>query len=348
MAIRSTTSARRAFTIAELMIVLIILGVVLAVVLPSLKATNTAAKKAATTTIMVGLSGAAIQFASDHNGQRPGYFSAAEMHSGSTVAGGGGAGNSDRGFSGLQNVLLDLMPGITSESTSTGDQNILQVGPTAGNLVSVSLRQLGSSVQGDASSSTRAYFRADPKLYYSYVVSGAIADAPSYRRKQQAVSEHIVLPSLHDSFGQPILAWESDERVHDPATFAADNTTSGPATFCLSNNACFLRATGLGRLERNQNQGAVGTDCSLLSLSDQRFSVDALRSLLSNPAAAGRVRGSLVFHSAGANGIYLGSDERGAKIAQGSSGALVGSFGQTGVDPVKNGDFDDVVISGGN
>lgn len=347
MAIKSTNSARRAFTIAELMIVLIILGVVLAVVLPSLKATNTAAKKAATTTIMVGLSGAAIQFASDHNGQRPGYFPAAEMQSGATVVGGNGAGNSERGFSGLQNVLLDLMPGITSESTSTGNANIIQVGPTAGNLVSVSLRQLGSSVQGDASGSTRAYFRADPKLYYTYVPSGDIADAPSYRRKQQAVPEHIILPSLHDSFGQPILAWESDERVHDPATFATDNT-AGAATFSLSNNACFLRATGLGRLERNQTQGAVGTDCSLLGLSDQRFSVDALRSLLSNPAAAGRVRGSLVFHSAGANGIYLGSDERGAKIAQGSGGVLVGSFGQTGVDPMKNGDFDDVVISGGN
>ncbi len=342
-------SPSRAFTIAELMIVLIILGVVLAVVLPSLKATSSSAKKAVSTTIMASLSAAATQFAVDNQGRTPGYFSAGEMGSSGASGGGGGAGNDVRGFPGLNNVLLDLMPGVTTKAANPA-QGVIEVGPQA--TVVVDLKQMGSSVMSDASASNRAYFRPDPKYFYATVDPANYANAATLGAGKQFSNDpnHLVLPTAYDAFGQPILAWQTDERVPPTQGFFASLNSNTLASVYYAQNSCFLEATNLGRLGRNQTTN--GDAYSMLTRNapgnGTNPNVRTLTSILANPAFPGRARGPLTFHSAGANGLYLGTDERGAKLAQGNSATPGALPYAAGVDPVKNGDFDDILVSAGN
>ncbi len=349
----------RAFTLAELMIVLIILGVVLGVVLPSLSATTRSAQRAATTTLMSGLGAAAVSFSTDNQGRNPGYFTAQQM--GSTE-------NVDRGFAGLMNVMLDLMPGVTTKPAGV-DQQVLEVGPgqsvAEGGVVNVDLKQLGSAATNDSSSSTRAYYRPDPKYFYSTVDPTQVANAASLANgKQVSTNEsHYVIPTLHDAFGQPILGWQQDDRT--AFRFGAVNAGSisptssgepaGVARFYWASNACFLKATALGK--RLQSQVANGDDVPSSLLGGGRaptFLEITLEGVLGNPAFPGtisqptRPRGPLVFHSAGANGIYVGSKERGGILARQTNTTDQPLRYVPGQDPFKSGDFDDIILGSGN
>ena len=60
-------------------------------------------------------------------------------------------------------------------------------------------------------------------------------------------------------------------------------------------------------------------------------------------------RGQVVYHSAGANGIYMGTLEVGGLVARGDDPARPPPFAAKyvgGVDPLP--DFDDIVVAAGN
>jgi len=353
--VHAATSSR-AFTLAELMIVLIILGVVLSVVLPSLSATSKSAQRAATVTLMSGVSAAATAFSNDHQGQNPGYFTAKQM---------GSSDNEDQGFAGLMNMMLDLMPGVTTKPATT-DQQVIEVGPgqtAADGRVNVDLTQLGSAASLDSSNSVRSYYRPDPKYFFASVDPAQRADAASLvRGKQVSQNEnHYVMPTLHDAFGQPILGWQEDDRT--PTQFAAMNSgglsanagaAGTKARFYWASNACFLKATSLGKQLKSQVASA-NRESSLLGGGTNEGEINStLEALLGNPAfpatASGptRGRGPIVLHSAGANGVYVGSEERGAIIARGTGGTAAPIRYIPGFDQFKNGDFDDIVLGSGN
>lgn len=345
--------ACRAFTLAELMIVLIILGVVLGVVLPSLSATTRSAQRAATTTLMSGIGAAATSFSTDNQGRNPGYFTAQQM---------GASENENQGFAGLMNIMLDLMPGITTKPAAV-DQQVLEIGPgnagDPGSRVNLDLTQLGAAATNDAASSTRSYYRPDPKYFYSTVDPAQLSNAGSLANGRQVSSNdnHYVVPTLHDAFGQPILGWQQDDRT--ALVFAADNSGSlsanasgqgsQTARFYWASNACFLKATSLGKKLLPQT-----TDSLIGRSQDDAVRIGSLSGLLGNPAFPGtgstlaRARGPLVFHSAGANGVYVGAKERGAIIARGTGSNPTPLLLIPGIDPFKSGDFDDIVLGSGN
>jgi hypothetical protein len=147
------------------------------------------------------------------------------------------------------------------------------------------------------------------------------------------------------------------------------NTTS---RFYLNSNLCFLNATSLGKRAINQTDAEKGSilGSGVTNMADR---VASLVGLLGSPSALtpetatlalaqmlpASPRGSLVVHSAGSNGIYLGKGERGAK--QSTDGTLhfglnfrtgAGQFHMdsnnkpTSVD-LRDG-FDDIIMAGGN
>jgi type II secretory pathway pseudopilin PulG len=336
----------RAFTVAELMIVLIILGVVLSVVLPSIKHVNNRAKAAVTYTIMNSVASASGQFVNDNNGRNPGHYTAGEM---------GVTENEDNGLSGLQNILLDLMPGITAGAAIPGN-GVIELDPGGGaEAVRVNLNQLAGTTLAVPGGASRSYFRPDPKYYFAAAdYFGGGAPPPAGFKHVASVEGHRFLPDLHDGFGQPILGWQQDERADTPgAVFARANydpaNTAEVARFYWASNACFLKTISLGRLMTNQEtQSMLGRTGAPGNTPE-----NSLEAILGNPAfpSAGflptRARGPLVFHSAGANGIFLGVDERGAKISVNGTTRRPLTY-VPGLDPLKGGDFDDIVISAGN
>ncbi|MGD9689831.1 MAG: type II secretion system protein [Phycisphaerales bacterium] len=338
--VRGVESARRGFTIAELMIVLIILGVVLSIILPSLRAVSARAKAAVTTTTMSSLASAGGLFSNDNNGRAPGYFTAAQM---------GHQANDTRGMPAMTNILLDLMPGVTAKPAMPGT-GVIEIGPTTGDVINLDLNQYAGTRIQTPGGQARSYFRPDPKYFFAPIEEGGNA-ALARQGQESGTLNHLYVPNLHDAYGSPILAWQEDDRAAN--TFAARDSSTNPGTvarFYWASNACFLRAKALGRLQTNQDSESMlrGTG------SRSGDPLGSMTGLLGNPAFPGngfdpiKARGPLVFHSAGANGVFLGEDERGAKTAVDGGGAPRPLFYIPGQDPFRNGDFDDLVVSAGN
>ena len=328
---------RRAFSLMELLVVILIIALVMAILLPAVAGARKAAKNVSSTAMLNSLSVAAGAFATDKQGQRPGYFSPADM---------GSNDNATRGFSAMQNIMLDLAGGVTTAAAN--GSTILRVGPTPTVVSNVDLAQIGSS---STAGTARAYFNPD----------GAFFDIdPSRRRIGQVatVVEHLALPSLVDAFGTPILAWSEDERKG--TKFAApDSAAVDPARFYWSANACFLSSISLGARATNQRFQTIGSAYSMLGLGIGSTAIErTMEALLGDPAnpakdyadlpvtsrKANGPRAPLVFHSAGPDGYYLGSLENGGKAAGGTGNAVLYS---RDIDAVRAPFFDDVIVGTG-
>lgn len=345
---------RRGFTIIELMVALLIIGIVLAIVLPALSGARNSARKAATTADLSRLGQAASQFQID-NRRLPGYFSQramADVANGANSTTGG-----QRGFSNMQNVLLDLAGGVvpsTGASFGAGG-DVVEVGPQAGSgftcFVNLSLIGAQQSLNG----ASRAFYYAPDKKNF-LVDQGIVTSVADHRR----------LPNLVDGFGQPILAWIQDEATREsapPPTFASVNFTDAdnPARFYWATNAAFLCSTSLGLLQKSQVAVAGAEDYSLLGggRTEEQLT-SSLNGALGNmaypqignpgdPAFGGQnkprvARAPMMFHSAGNDGVFLGSLEAGGKSAAQLSGGIVRY--SVNNDPLNK--FDDVISSAGN
>jgi type II secretory pathway pseudopilin PulG len=361
MSAGTNNGAARAFTLVELLTVLIIMGAVLAILLPALGGVRTASRRTATMNLMNSLSNAASQFSlSEDRKGAPGYFSQVLM--GSQENGGNGNDGpgtpTGRGFTNMDNILLDLAGGITTEvrnaptNPCTEGDAVLQVGPTAASAVNVRLSTIGSPRKNLGTGTvTNAYFSPETTGFVRQC-------APLIPARASDWNDHVALPSIVDAWGNPILAWVKDERAGDSdplAQVASDpSNLDTRASFYWNSNSAFLKSRSLGRGQRDQfiPPGAVDTDNHSLLAGNvgaaERESTMAV--LLGRPGLSrtGQVntpagpRGQIVFHSAGADGYYLGSQDIGGRQRQGSrnNARLVYSAQVEGL----NG-FDDIVTA---
>lgn len=356
---RTCPAAARAFTLVEVLVVLIIIGTVLAILLPSLATTRQAAKKVSSQALMNNLAAATSQFITDRR-ESPGYFTPLQMGAQANSRPNG----TGRGFGAIQNVMIDLAGGITT-AAEDGIQ-ILKVGPSnaAADTVNIDIGQIGGGGASGSAASNKAYFTPARQFMEPQGNAQVASGADNHNR---------LLPTLVDAFGQPILAWAQDERGQSVAAWAALDS-SIVAKYYWAANGCYLNATSLGKAFANQS-GDVNYDrpSSLIGGGSSTFDADQVQSslmaLLGHPAfpsaalqgvlgggfngsqlpLPGAARGQVVYHSAGANGIYLGTFERGGKFALDADAArppVKAARYTGGVDPML--DFDDIVVPAGN
>lgn len=366
-------SAARGFTLVELSVVLIIIGVMMSILVPSLAAVRASARKVQSLTVLNAVSTAASQFVTDRR-TAPGFFTPAEMGSldngdPSVSPTAGSADTGGRSFAQMQNIMIDLAGGlINDQSAGAAGNGILRVGPTTARLANIDPAQIGSVPKGSGDA-TRSYYVPDRQFYIAQ---------DSVDRQAGTVDDHRQLPTLVDAFGYPILAWSIDERAdaisrssNTNLSFAAANAdaTSPPRVFYWAQNRAFLAATNLGG--RNKNQTWAPGDARDCSVIGSGAASDALRyslaGLLGNPAlplrdgletqygpAPAAPRGSIVFQSAGPNGYYAGSRERGGiKARRTRTGNGPDSTPANSIDYLTGGndaidDFDDQLTAVGN
>lgn len=340
--------SRAGFSLIELLVVLFIIGLVVAIVIPALGAARTVARKTSTQALINQVGQGAMQFQTDER-RVPGAFSARDM---------GATENATRGMSGMENMMLDLAGGVVG-STTTGT-TVISVGP-----FSAASKQLkvDTAVIGVKTNSNNIYFAPPAKNYVAQISGrGQIGDVAH----AGATEGDVQLKDLVDDFGQPLLAWTIDEGAIGPVTTAADfarvasdGAGNGVSRFYWNQNACFLNAPALGKLQRNQ----VG----LSMLTDSTNRIANLTTVLGNPSSpvdpsqprnaiipSAARGGKFVIQSAGADGIFNSKEDKGFK-SSGSAGLL--PFGANfkaadntaypkSIDVLV--DFDDIIVGGGS
>lgn len=377
----TTSRDRRGFTIVELIVVILIIVIISAILLPALGGARDVAKKTATTQLMNNLVAAAGRFEQDQR-RLPGYFSPTEMGHPDQSAGSG----SGRGMSAMENIMLDLAGGIVPPPSGSGgggggpapDPTSLatlarNVGPTRDRDEQINV---DTALIGTSNGSFSPYFTPDTKNYQPQFKTmkaiGQNAAPPHADTANKATNQ---LPDLVDAFGSPILAWVQDDTATQPIAnvtdFAAKAATgTARARFYWNSNSCFLTATAMGKKQLDM------TKLSLLGNSSAPDEVsNTMAALLGNPGYPNdrtdavedilptATRGRFVVHAAGADGVYLGKNEAGAKLGFGDATNRYLGYGlnfknksgtahlddkdqPTTIDILD--DFDDIVISGGN
>lgn len=385
-----STSMRRGFTIVELIVVILIIVVISAILLPALGGARDVAKKTATTQLINNLIAAAGRFEQDQR-RLPGYFSPTEMGHPEQFAGAG----SGRGMSAMENIMIDLAGGIPQPPTGTtgGGSGGGMGGAPEPTSLATAARNVGptrdranqihidTALIGVKNGSFAPYFVPDNKYYVAQTSSARVvqqnAAAPHSDRPDKIGNQ---LPDVVDAFGTPLLAWVQDESatqpigvVEDFAREKADGTNR--ARFYWNSNSCFLSATGAGKKQIDmQKQSLLGGGPGATTPVADRMKT--LAALLGNPGYPNdrsesaedmlptAARGRFVVHAAGADGVYLGRNEAGAKLGFGSSPEnrylayglnfknksdalhLDDKDQPTVIDVLD--DFDDIVVSGGN
>lgn len=337
----ATAPASRGFSLVELLVVIAIIAILMAVLIPVVASVRTSARKAESTSLLNNVAIGSQQFAQDNAGRAPGYFSTAEMGS---TANGGNATSPGQGLGAIQNVMIDLAGGIVPDSV-TGP-SIVRVGPSSTRQISIDLTRIGGDTKTSGGTTRGSYFVPDRKYF-----------VPQDSDSQPALNaDHRRLPTMIDSFGAPILAWQQDDRPFTTVTpFAIDSSDDGVARFYVNSNRPYLLGSKSGRLARDQrNESVLGGNrttaqsraFSLVGILGNRAFPASNYNPATNPAGrtAAQSKGQLMFHSAGADGVYVGRADRGGRLAEAIDvNAPVILFNRD-VDVFS--DFDDLMVQG--
>lgn len=305
---RRDTGTRKAFSLIELLVVIIIITLVVAIVIPALASARTEAKKTDTRALVSQVVQGSTQFELD-NRRPPGYFSARNLADATNVA---------RGFSGMENAMLDLAGGIVP-TTATGP-NIITVGPGGTN----GTVRVDPGLIGVAQGSNKAYFAPPAKFFKRQNGTDGgvrVGDA-----------DHQQMPVLVDSFGTPILFWGVDKSAVQDVVAIPDfvKETFVPnqpaARFYWAHNATFLSSQRLGDKGRNHSiSGTVPSSMISSSVNANNRTV-TLAAYLGNPSAYDDInkaapnifptaaRGTFTVHSAGPDAWFLSNGDRGGKL----------------------------------
>lgn len=364
----------RGFTMVELLVTMIIIVVVISILVPALGGVRDTARGGSTKALMNDVVNASAKFELDTR-RLPGVFSPQDL-------GGAQNGNTSggRGLSGMENILADLAGGVVAAAPATAPANTVVMNPTndPARDVYVDTKQIGTG--------KNVYFVPPPKFYAAQTNDGGVIQQFG-GAGHTAPQDTDQIPDLVDAWRQPILAWVKDEtaiaQIDGVNTFLCrenSGTTAAPtpAKYYWASNAAFLRANALGRKAKDQN--FVNADIGHSLIGGNVPALDAARRLdailgnpnypaVSPPNAApthpGEGRAPLIVHSAGADGFYFGSKDKGAGRFPPSGGATPyschfmqpgGSWpndrwkdknGQITIDDVTA-DFDDLMVTGSN
>lgn len=332
-------TARRGYTLIEMMIVIVILITLIAIFAPVIGGARNAARTVATRQLVTNLQASSASFELDQR-RLPGYFTQAQM---------GDPANRDRGFSNMQNIMLDLSGGVVATNNATA----LTVGPTATNTAFVRLDLINAPTEAKGVTKN-VYFTIDKKNWVAHTAA----------QKEASIQHHRDLPDVVDAFSNPLLVWIEDDGAGPNDVFAAA-ASSTRAHFYWNSNAAFLRSTALGRGAKNQAdavEGSMLTPRAGLALAEIELSMNGVlghpafpapQANVSTPPVPATARGKIVFHSAGADGVFLGARDRGGLIATSTNPGGTPPH-RTNVidyrggksDPLDN--FDDIITVGGN
>jgi prepilin-type N-terminal cleavage/methylation domain-containing protein len=300
--VTSTGVARRAFTLIELMVVMLIIGIIIAIVLPALGMVRIAARNAATKAMMSDITAAVGRFANDNNSRMPGYFTPRQMASQVNM--------NTRGWAAMQNVMLDLA-GFATGTTMIGP------GTAPADQVGIDPTLLGVSGQ----STSKLYWTPDAKHWVAQNMVPGVS--------QVAVPENYNLPSVIDDHGNPFLVWVQDDTAVGKVTQETDfakvsvQPTDASARFYWAPNAAFLKSGALGRRGFNQidasegsmvRGGASDIEKSLCgALGNPSYPYRAVPPTGVAPTVPAAARAPFIIQSAGGDGVFFGLKDRGAR-----------------------------------
>ncbi len=355
---RTPKAQGRGFTLVELLVVILIIAIVVAIVVPALGGARNVARSTGSQSMLTDISNACEQFRLDER-RHPGYFSALEM---------GSEENLTRGFTSMENIMLDLAGGIITIGGNE-PQGILYVGPTQSGAVTVDPSAIG--VTGP---NNKGYYSPKGRNYVAQNGRGAAG-------LQAAAQDNQDLPDVIDLFGNPVIVFVENELaigpIDDEEDFADVSYMTGStnlARFYWASNAGFLDSPQLGRGGRSQRRIDPSRPHSILGglrdPADLRNSMVGLLGSTSYPNLSGpggfgsgmlpsASRGKLVFMSAGPDGYFLGTDDRGARqfannvllyernFLNAQNQRFTDANGQvTTIDIIE--DFDDILVVSGN
>lgn len=346
----SVRPARRGFSLVELLVVIAIIGILVSIVLVALGGARNSARRVGAQAQLSDLSKACTQFENDQK-RGPGIFPITRL---------GQPANGTLGFTAMDNILLDLAGGETKRTSGGTVLQGIGPGPLPTERINVDTALIGAARQ-ETGVAVRAYYRPDAKNL-------VVQKGPAGERATSEPDTIGNLPTLVDPFGSPILAWVQDETAgtidaSGPVAFAREDAGAALdrrlAYFYWNTNSGFLRVSGLGRLKKAQafpsggdpvndeysliGQGAADPIASLAGvLGNPAFSIDRT----SNPVGPTPTapKAARMFHSAGPDGIFVGSRERGGLSTQtGGPGSGVLRF-TPNTDRMQGGNFDDLLV----
>jgi prepilin-type N-terminal cleavage/methylation domain-containing protein len=348
-------NSRPAFSLIELMVVILIIALIVAILLPALGGVRQKARDAATRNLLQNLSQSFAAFEID-NKRLPGYFPESALGAGENGR------NGPQGLTSLENALFELAGGIDPTLT-TAPPEYFKVGPYA---------DASKNVFFNRDLVGKGKYFVPPAQHYKFL------DGSDVGRKSAAGTPgtgatlptgNLGIQDLVDADGMPILAWMSDPGAIGPIGAIADLAyeaprANGSSRFYTNSNYAMLDATRLGKKGVNQQEN------SLIGTANNANAAVSLAAVLGSPGSPKSItptpnlilptaaRGSFILQAAGKNGIYVGKGEAGGARAVGDTlfygltfknmpnAIIEDSDGKpTSSDLLK--DFDDIVVSGG-